>query len=82
MELASWLVPYLVRHVAHTSYSNCVEVRYLARQTFINLLLIITYVVQQDTLGGCGPQHPNVWTHRATHNLHIPNQQHTVYRRS
>jgi hypothetical protein len=28
------------------------------------------------------PQPPNVWTHRATHNLHIPNQQHTVYRRS
>ena len=28
------------------------------------------------------PQPPNVGTHRATHNLHIPNQQHTVYRRS
>ena len=23
---------------------------------------------------------PNVWTHQATHSLHIPNQQHTVYR--
>jgi hypothetical protein len=28
------------------------------------------------------PQPPNVRTHRATRNLHIPNQQHTVYRRS
>ena len=26
------------------------------------------------------PQPPNIWTHRPTHNLHIPNQQHTVYR--
>ena len=28
------------------------------------------------------PQPSNVWTHRATHNPHIPNYQHTVYRRS
>ena len=38
-----------------------------SRVSFCN----ITYVV---------PQPPNVWTHRATHSLHIPKQQHTVYR--
>ena len=34
-------------------------------------------------LGGCGrllPPPPNIWTHRATRNLHISNLQHTVYR--
>jgi hypothetical protein len=41
MELAIWLVTLLVRHVAHKSHTNCVEIRYLARKAFINLLMII-----------------------------------------
>ena len=49
---------------------------------YVRWLFHITYGrTEQHTIFTYQNQQ-HVWTHRATHNLHIPNQQHAVYRGS